>query len=378
MFDPNLIKTIFDGVIGWDQNSDINGVQLESSLVSSSSGIKYNSFHPLLTFNNLYSIAPDYESIHGSLSPSTKALIEADFSNWLRGQTQAATIRAFDIWTGIKLKNQTTRNLLERNQLFDLGSVTGDVENQSNKTKGIEITTLTARGLIYPLKKIGVQLEQAETFTIYLFHTSSVDPITTLSVTYTEVGSVQWFDVDWKLSKGSGSYYICYNSDDLTGGSINGNTTYNYNGTNQSYSMGRYFSASPFTIGGNNTVMWDTSKNIYDVNTNHGLNVQLSAVCDFSEFIIEQKDLFRQLVGVQLASDLLRMLAYNVEARVNRFETNIARREVLYEVDGDTQGRAGGLKQRLDEIIEGLQLDTQGIDKHCLPCRRRGMKYKSI
>ena len=74
MFDPNLIKTIFDGVIGWDQNSDINGVQLESSLVSSSSGIKYNSFHPLLTFNNLYSIAPDYESIHGSLSPSTKAL----------------------------------------------------------------------------------------------------------------------------------------------------------------------------------------------------------------------------------------------------------------------------------------------------------------
>lgn len=378
MFDPNIIKTIFDGVIGWDQNADINGVQLDANLVASSSGIKYNSFHPLLTFNNLYSIAPDFEAVHGDLSPATKALIEADFSAWLTGQTQAATIRAFDIWTGIKLKNNTTRNLLERNQLFDLGSISGDIETEANKTKGIEITPMTSRGLIYPIKKVGVQLEQGETFNIYLFHTSSIDPIETVPITYTEVGSVQWFDVDWKLSKGSGSYYLCYNTDDLTGGAINGTTTYNSSGAVQSYPMGRYFSASPFSVTGQNTVMWDTSGNIYSNNTNHGLNVQLSAVCDFSEFIIEQKDLFRQLVGVQLASDLLRMLAYNVEARVNRFETNIARREVLYEVDGDTQGRAGGLKQRLDEIIDGLQLDTQGIDKHCLPCKRRGMKFRSI
>ena len=378
MFDPNIIKTIFDGVIGWDQNSDINGVQLTAELTAASSGVSYNSFHPLLTFNNLYSISPDFEAVHGTFAPATKALIEADFNAWLTEQTQSATIRAFDLWTGVKLKNQTTRNLLERTQLYDLGSIGGDVDDDSNQTKGIEVLPMSSKGLIYPVKQIGVQLEQAETFNIYLFHSSESAAIETVSIAYTDVGAVQWFDVDWKLLKDSGSYYICYNTDDLTGGVINGTTTYNSEGTIQSYPMGRYFSASPFTVTGQNTVMWDTSGNVYTTDTNHGLNLQISAICDFSEFIVDQKDLFRQLVGVQLASDLLRMMAYNVEARVNRFETNIDRRAVLYEIDGDTQGREGGLQKKMNMILEGLQLDTSGIDKVCLPCKRRGMRFKAI
>ena len=239
MFDSSVIKTIFDGVIGWDQNIDVDGVQLSPTLIASSTGIKYNTFHPLLSFNNIYSVAPDFEAIHGVYSPATKAAIEADFNAWLTEKTQAATIRAFDLWTGIKLKNQATRNLLERTQLYGLGSIGGDVELDVDKTKGIEIIPLTSRGLVYPISKVGIQLEQTETFNIYLFHSSQSAPIESESIVYTDAGSVQWFDVNWRLSKGSGSYYISYNTADLTGGVVNGTTAYNSSGTVQHYPMGR-------------------------------------------------------------------------------------------------------------------------------------------
>jgi len=71
-------------------------------------------------------------------------------------------------------------------------------------------------------------------------------------------------------------------------------------------------------------------------------------------------------------------MAYNPNTRVNRHESNVKRNEILYEIDGDTQGRKGGLRYMLDKAIDEIQFDMTGIDKVCLPCRRRGVKYTSV
>jgi hypothetical protein len=79
-----------------------------------------------------------------------------------------------------------------------------------------------------------------------------------------------------------------------------------------------------------------------------------------------------------MAADVLRTLAMNPDVRVNRNQANASRENLLYEVDGNPQGRATGLGKELKEAYDALDLDTRGIDRICLTCKPTFVKYTHV
>ena len=145
----------------------------------------------------------------------------------------------------------------------------------------------------------------------------------------------------------------------------------------------KYINISPFKVPSLETFeeypeMWDIEDNVYTSTVNYGLNVEVSIGCDLTDFIIEQRQMFATVLQRQMAATLLRTLALNPHVRVNRNQSNASKNDLLYEVDGNTDGRATGIGYDLRKAYEALDLDTRGIDRICLTCRPVGARYRTV
>jgi hypothetical protein len=52
--------------------------------------------------------------------------------------------------------------------------------------------------------------------------------------------------------------------------------------------------------------------------------------------------------------------------------------QILYEIDGDSQGRPGGLKMQYEAELKAARFDRENIDSECIPCRKSGVKYRTV
>lgn len=377
MYNATTLKTGLINLLAWRQNPDPDGWQL-ADLQTGLSGMYFNDEHPLLTFDNLVSIAPQFSEIH-----PLEADQELAFEAWLKEKTEAGIIRAVQTWIDRKFEVKTARNLLERQQLFSTAPSTGITDANEGKLVGFEFAPSRARGLKLNIERIGLSLTTNQTLNVYLFKSGRVAPVTSSALAYTGGGGEQWFDVNWSLD-GEGAYYVGYFQSNLGGASIRGVLDFTYSGGGNRvgwpyFPIGRYFEAIAFGVPPPVApVLWDIADNQYTVSTNYGLNFRLNVQCDYTDFILEQKDLFKTAIAKQVACDLLRELAYNANTRVNRKESNASQAQILYEVDGDSQGRPGGMKKQLDAAINSITFDTKGLDAFCLPCRKRSVNYKTI
>ena len=64
-------------------------------------------------------------------------------------------------------------------------------------------------------------------------------------------------------------------------------------------------------------------------NNNYGLNLELTISCDITDFIIEQRMLFQDVIAKQVAVDMLREFAYNANVRTNRHSINASSMELI-------------------------------------------------
>ena len=121
--------------------------------------------------------------------------------------------------------------------------------------------------------------------------------------------------------------------------------------------------------------MWDTEENTYTNANNYGLNCVVTVGCDLTDFIIAQRSMFANVMQKQMAATVLRLITFNPDVRVNRNQSNASQFDLLYEVDGNPQGRKTGIGAELDRAYDALDLDTRGIDRICLTCRPVGVRY---
>lgn len=82
--------------------------------------------------------------------------------------------------------------------------------------------------------------------------------------------------------------------------------------------------------------LWDVENNQYTYDNNYGLNLEVTVSCDITDFIVEQRMMFQDVIAKQVAVDMLREFAYNSSVRTNRHSINASRLDILYEVDGDS------------------------------------------
>lgn len=428
-------------VVGWEQSFD-PAKAIDTYLTQTESGLYFQGAHPLLTLDTMRAIMPDdwgyqypewnsretysagtivkydlngnddelyWESIRDNNTneiPGESVLFWKPYnilSDFLERVTRNGIATAIQTFTQIKQLDKETRNLLERRTFFDgAGRIRATLQN-THKLVGFEIVPVRALGVTAKIEKIGLQMTGGTGIVkMYLFHSSQIDPIKTFDLDFqVKNGGFQWFTLEdcflpyiSKDNNSGGSWFLCYNQDELPQGmeAINVSKdwsrepcgTCNIGSVEVWRELTKYLQVTPFMYNAPETFaeypeLWDIAYTMYTKTQNYGLNCEITVGCDLTDFIISQRQIFQDVIQKQVAVIALRALAMNPNVRVNRYQSNATRTDILYELDGNTSGvRPGGLGYQLKKAYEALKLDTQGLDRVCLSCNNRGVRYKAV
>lgn len=428
-------------VCGWEQSYNPKEA-IDSDLTRSESGLMFQGAHPLLTLDTMRAIMPDdwgyqYPEWNSRETYSSGTIVQYDLngnddelywesirdnntneipgesvlfwkpynilSDFLERVTRNGIATAIQTFTQIKQLDKETRNLLERRTFFDgAGRIRATLQN-THKLVGFEIVPVRALGVTAKIEKIGLQMTGGTGMVkMYLFHSSQIDPIKTFDLDFqVKNGGFQWFTLEdcflpyiSKDNNSGGSWFLCYNQDELPQGmeAINVSKdwsrepcgTCNIGSVEVWRELTKYLQVTPFMYNAPETFaeypeLWDIAYTMYTNTQNYGLNCEITVGCDLTDFIISQRQIFQDVIQKQVAVIALRALAMNPNVRVNRYQSNATRTDILYELDGNTSGvRPGGLGYQLKKAYEALKLDTQGLDRVCLSCNNRGVRYKAV
>lgn len=421
-------------VVGWEQ--DYNPQKyIDDDLCVTESGLTFQAAHPLVTLENIRCIMPDdyffkYPEWNAEVSYKKNRKVRHDNQVWkakennvgsepaennpnwevyhfesdyIRQLTLDGINTAVQKFIEIKQLSRETKNLLERRTFFDGAARLQATIDPRGKIVGFEIVPVRAMGVTTKIEKIGLQMVGATgNVKMYLFHSSQVAPIKTVTLNYTnEKGGFQWFTPDEPLflpyisdgNDAGGAWFLCYNQNELPEGMLALNVSKDWSvepcqtclgGSIDSWKqLTKYLQVSPFGIHApadfaEYPEMFDIGKVDYTNTMNYGLNVEISVGCDLTDFIISQRQIFANVIQKQVAANVLRTIAMNPEVRINRNQTNVTRDQILYEIDGNPQGRASGLGFELKQAYNALSLDTRGLDRICLQCTNNGPKYRTV
>lgn len=433
-------------LIGWEQSYDTSDIVLSDSLTQSESGMFFQQVHPLLTLQNLSSIAPDFKNtIYPTYASSTlykkgnivlylgtnyKALQPCTgkqpdinreyweetnpFSEWLEGKTKASILKAITTYCSEKMAARTLNVLCQNKMLFDnAGRIVDTVQNKKNLV-GFEIVPVRAKGVTTKISKIGLQFTEPGEYTLYLMHSSMDVPVEIIKLNKLRKNSMEWFNMDNLFlpyqsdnNDAGGSWYLCYYQSELP---VNSQAIFK----NRDWSKGpcnecsrgeylawqawsKYLEIHPFYVNEelvdgvafNNDFnddfskspvhMWNIENNQYTYDNNYGINLEVSVLCDMTDFIVDQRTLFQDVIAKQLAVDMLKEMAYNPNVRTNRNSINASRMDIMYELDGDSSSlKKSGLAYQLNTAFKAIDMSTRGLNRVCLPCKNNGIKYRSI
>lgn len=421
-------------LIGWEQSYDTTDLKISDSLTISETGMYFQQIHPLLTLQNMACIAPDFKNIvypdydpereflrgnvvtyggktYKSLQPSIDKQPDIEpeyweetnpFSEWLEDKTKASIRKAVIRFCNEKIDKGTYRSLCENKTLFDgTGRIADTVKNRNNLV-GFEIVPIRSKGVTTKINKICLHFTEPGDYTLYLMHSSMDQPVKTITLTKKQKNSAEWFTLqdvylpyESNDNDAGGSWFLCYFQSELPEGSKAIKKDRDWSkGPCRSCSRAeyiawtawsKYLEIHPFYV--NEEIvdteegvhLWNIEYNEYTYDTNYGINLDVSVMCDISDFIIEQRMMFQDIIGMQVAVDMLREFAYNSNVRTNRHSINASRTDILYEVDGDSSSmKKSGLGYQLDLAYKAIRLTTSGVDRVCLPCNNNGIKFRTI
>ena len=422
-------------LVGWQQSYDTSEVKLSDNLTQSESGMYFQQVHPLLTLQNLMSIAPDFKNTnfpeHDANSSYKEGVvvtledkyyksikdvpvnteitndefwIETNlFSEWLEDKTKASIIKLINKFINMKLADKASKSLIENKTLFDgTGRLTNLATNR-NRFVGFEVDTVRSKGVTVKINKIGLQFTRPGKYKVYILHSSCDTPVYSFEFEKLKSNSIEWFkpkeDIllpyESQEIDAGGSWYIGYLQSDLPENSqaINRDrdwSTQPCKGCSRQeflawQAWSKYIEVHPFYVdenqllGEDEQMYFDPEIMNFTYDANYGINLDVSVYCDLTDFIIKQKHLFQDVIAKQVAVDFLREFAYNPNVRTNRRSINASRTDILYELDGDSSSmKHSGLNYELDLALKALNFSTQGLDRVCLPCVNRGLKYRTV
>lgn len=463
MLRAKYIEDSLLGLVGWKQTDDANpDLLLSSNLLGSESGLYYQQAHPLLTLNNMASIAPDFsdytkpeyddmaaylkdqvvkvtttteetktakyfkaiDNVPVGIRPEVSEgwpnywVETSPFSEWLEDKTRSTIYKAIYTYLNDKQNKGTYKNLLEDRILFDVTTRISDKIANTDALVGFEIIPARAKGVTIKVNKIGLHFSTPGIYRVYIMHSSKQRPVYSLTFIKTQPNTCEWFKTDNLYlpyigpedGTVAGSWYICYLQNELPANSQAINRSYDWSGITcrtcnrrdyEAYlAWSKYMEINPFRVNSNdiswvsgdfnndysnaffntkNPALWDAEDMQYFVDKTWGLNLDITVGCDLTDFIVDQRWLFQDVLMKQMAVDALREFVYNPNVRTNRHSVNAGRTEILYEIDGDSSSmRESGLAYELKQALGAISLATSGINRVCLPCCNHGLRYKPI
>jgi len=383
MFNNNSIQACMVSLLGWqnDANPDVPQVT-DPSLIASDSGAYYNEFHPLLTIENIVNSIDATE----------------DINVYLRRKVNGGIIRAVQKMIINKKMNESTKTLLNSSRLFDgIAPLTNTIISDSSFV-GVEVELKNSYGTSVIIDKIGLQFTVPQTdLNIYVFHTSQLEPIQTVTATTVKTGgSFEWLslseiiDLNYLSDEydSGGLFYIGYFQDDISGAAINKDMDFNKgpcrtcNGGNAMKIWNRRLDFVRFTpvkvdnVNLNGSEMFDSNNAYYTPSNNYGLNFATTVECDLSVYFCENKLVLSQIIGRQVAMDVLSDILYS--PRENRL-SDINRNMIIRSLEGDPETDGLSMPQQMEKDIVTTSFDFSMIDSPCLPENKKyGVRKRAI
>ncbi|KKL26347.1 hypothetical protein LCGC14_2396180, partial [marine sediment metagenome] len=263
MFNISTLKTHLIGMIGLRNTPDPDFPQ--QSLTGASESVYFDDYHPLVTYDNLYWICPNFDAMNfdmwtatgyatgayviydlvayqagrtmltGDTPSKTSTAWTTPVDDWLTNKENASINKLCnDLFTNKKM-NESTKTFLDSVQVVDGAGRQADTVTASSRFVGFEIDLKRANNIKAVINYIGLQFTSIQTnLTIYLFHSSQKTAIGTWVLTSGAATSFDWIDaktpttgsnelhyVNYALNIDSGGmYYIGYFEDDITGSAI--------------------------------------------------------------------------------------------------------------------------------------------------------------
>lgn len=367
-FNSTLIVPEYANLIGWRQYYDTNEINLPLTLTDSETGEYFQQKHPALDLMIIKTLIP----------------AGRDLEEYLRTTITDATNEIFNDLLQYRKVREFGKSLLEESTLLNKYGWTKDLITNQNRFVGMQIRVKDLSGLKAIITEVGLQMSAVETdLTLYLFHSSKNDPLTTFTMTTTGSGQWDWEAQNLELSSfkselyHGGVFILGYYQEDLSGNAIN-YTNFNWErgvcgGCNDSHirvwrSIKDNFHVFPMYVPNGNfvkTEMFDMNDVIYSKDQSFGLNLKFSVRCDLTEFFIQNRFAFKNLLALKVTYNILNMMKFSQE--INAIEENI-KMMIIRDLEGDVDTKLMNLPTQYDKELKSVSFDISGINSKCLNC----------
>ena len=382
MFTPTKIQDCFKSLLGFRNDPDINVGQItDPVLLTTDSGLYYNDYHPLIRMDVIENIIPEGASL----------------DTYLNEKVNQSSVKVLTAFSTMKKEMRSTKTIINSSAMFDgVGRLNNTVTTEG-RFVGFEIKLAESYGVKTVIDAIGLQFTSPQTgLNIYLFHTSQVDPIKTITATTTKSGSFEFLSLSEPIELSyyndtydtGGFFYLGYFENDITGQAIKKDFNWSrgvcgsctgQNAVKIWNTRLNFMSVQPCFVMNtdlNGTQIFDVNDVVISNDNNWGVNFRTTIKCDLSTYFCENKLSFVEAMGQQVAYDILNDIKHS--DRANRI-VEVNRNMVIRDLEGDTSTNEMGVAQKLKQAIKSLDFDFSKIDSPCLPCDKpSGVKVRSI
>jgi len=410
MYNILTIQEAFAGLVGWRKHPNpAETLNPMGDMLLSSTGIMFQDQHALLTNENLnqtFDVFSDYTysawsalstyaigdmvtnssryyvskvngNINHAVSDTTYWRETTPFNEQLRQITLAGAAKVINDWYGLKTAMRSSRSLLKKGLVLNIPGYKKD-EFDSKNWIGWRVVPTPAQDVVVTIDRICLDLNNSEECIVGLYKNGASVPEDTVTFPATGDDGPVWVSVNWPLERGN-RYYVGFNRTEIGAAQpVNGiANAYRDWSFNRFPGTLPYAEVSAFEHDGPGEAGWEDTTDIQRNDNNYGLNMVISANCDYTDLIVDQVSLFAVPFAKAVAIEALRWMAMNPNARINRHKANIDTSRVLYEIEGDAVGRNGGMKKDYDMALKAVSFDDRKFSEHCLPCKRSGIRAKS-
>ena len=367
MFNSNSVKTELKHLIGWHQHYDTNEIQISSDLTKTDSGEYYQDLHPAMRLDLISAILPDNRELDEYLE--TK--IDSAITTMLNDVIQYRQLKRYG------------KTLLQTSQLLNRTYWSNDAITNEGKFVGLQIRLNNVLGLQILLNQIGFQFSDAESFKLYLFHTSKKTAIKTWDIDLTGSKQWEWKKVSEQLNEkqfenyNEGAFLLGYYQNDITGNALKYANFDFDKGVCSTCKKGfyeiwknieKYTLIYPFYFNSGDFVvneLPEMDKINYDNLNNYGLNLRLSVNCDLTTFFIENKMIFKNLLKLKMVEMVLKDIQYSQQT--NYIEENI-KIQIFNDLEGNVDTKRPNISTQYAKELQAVNFNMEGINKECLDC----------
>lgn len=327
----------FVGLIGWKQGT--LSLVLDAANLTTSTGRYYEDFSSLITTDDIYHAWPDFDINDDTATQTTK------FNQYLKDKVNESINQVFNSVFG------QTNDLIENGFLFPYEFDFNSTLPNGTDFVGYEINIAKDKNYTTRINNVKATFDADGTVKVLLFQSSKKDPVQSQDVTVVQNDTVT-LELNWDLPfDNSGKYYFGYLTDSLVPKAYNRN--YEVANVRDSFTCSYW---DEIKVTGHNTETLFDVNDITNVSDTYGINFDISTYKDWTEIAINNKTKFVDLIGMQVAVNILDLFINNNRSN---FRERMTKSDALIALEGNSNPDLGlftqGLRTRLQEEVKSLR-----------------------